>query len=305
MPLAGDVEAQLRDFLARSRFHERGAVITDLDGTAVHEFRGRIVIPQQVELGLKRLYDAGRPFVLNSLRFPMSVLRTFGREWYAVSNAPIPVVALNGSLLGHVIKSDDGELAFEELAAFPLRVEEIDEALAIVRGLLEAKVKSILLFYYPRDWRVGEVIWTPVAEQVLAVKEKYVSASSVTAVTLDTLRTELVATDVCMIFLLVNVPEDQRMAYQHTKRNPFVTHAGVDKLSGARVMAERLGIDLGDSIGAGDTELDTFLSGVGMAALVGEGAPDLHGLAHTVRLKDSAELGELLFHAAAIHAGRR
>jgi hydroxymethylpyrimidine pyrophosphatase-like HAD family hydrolase len=299
MPLDARAAEEVRDFLSRSRFTERGAVVTDLDGTAVHEFRGRIVIPQHVELGLKRLYEAGTPVVLNSLRFPLSVLRTFGREWYAIANAPIPAVTLNGSLLGHVTARPDGELAFDEVAAFPLEADEIERALAVVRELLDDAVKRVLLFYYPRDWRVGEVIWTPVPERVLEVKEKYVSASSVTAVELDTLHAQLLAADVCMIFLAVDIPEDQRMAYQHTQRNLFITHAGVDKLQGARVMAERLGVELGDSIGAGDTELDTFLTGVGLAVLVGENAPDLRGLAHTVRLAHSAELGELLFCVAA------
>lgn len=300
MRLADDVDDCLRDFLDRSRFRTRGGIVTDLDGTAVHEDRGRIIIPPPVEYGLKTLHGLGRPFMLNSLRFPLSVLRTFGREWYAISNAPIPTVTLNGSLLGHVTQAADGELAFEELDAFPLGAEDIDEVLEGVRGLLGGGLKDLLLFYYPRDWRIGEVIWTPVPEHVLAVKEKYLSASAVTAVELDKLREQLLAEDVCMIFLLVDVPDDQRMAYQHTRRSSFFTRRDVDKLSGAHAMAAHLGLALADSVGAGDTELDRFLCDVGVAVHVGTAELPFKGVHHTIKLPDSFAFGDLLFRLAAL-----
>ena len=85
-------EAILKDFIQASSFQTKGAVITDLDGTAVHEFQGKIAIPKEVEYALLHHYRSGRPVVLNSLRFPLSVLRTFGSEWYKLSNAPIPTV---------------------------------------------------------------------------------------------------------------------------------------------------------------------------------------------------------------------
>src|SRR5687767_4357242 len=96
------VADRLTRFVRGSRFHEVGAVVTDLDGTAVHEDQGRVVIPRSVELSLMKLVQLGRPLMLNTLRFPLSVLRTFGREWYGVSGAPLPTVTLNGSLLGNV-----------------------------------------------------------------------------------------------------------------------------------------------------------------------------------------------------------
>jgi len=71
-------EAILKDFIEASSFRTKGAVITDLDGTAVHEFQGKIVIPKEVEYALLHHYRSGRPVVLNSLRFPLSVFRTFG-----------------------------------------------------------------------------------------------------------------------------------------------------------------------------------------------------------------------------------
>jgi hydroxymethylpyrimidine pyrophosphatase-like HAD family hydrolase len=288
----------LRQFLLESNFASRGGIVTDLDGTAVHEDQGQIYIPKSVEFGLKKLRDLGRPFILNSLRFPLSVLRTFGREWYNISNAPIPTVTLNGSLLGYVTKTNEDELGFEEIDAFPLTVAEIDEVLEGVKGLLDGGIKDILVFYYPRDWRIGEVIWTPVPERVMPVKEKYVSASSVTAVEFAKLREQMVGEEICMIFLLIEAPQDKLMAYQHTKRSNFFTRKGVDKLFGAQQIAPKLAIELAHSIGAGDTELDSFLSGVGLAVQVGNKNLEFKGLLQTVKISNSFDFGDLLFRLA-------
>ena len=303
MVLRDEIETKVRDFVNQSAFVASGAVITDLDGTAVHEFQGKIAIPKEVELGLMRHYERGRPLILNSLRFPLSVIRTFGQDWYRLSNAPIPTVTLNGSLAGFVKRSEDAELIFEEAVAFPLTPAEITEALNGVEGILKGGIKNILVFYYPRDWRIGEVIWTPVAENVHTVKEKYASASAVTAVEFPKLREQMLAEDICMIFLLIDAPEDQLMAYQHTKRSNFITHTGVDKLFGARAMASLLQCDLRASLGAGDTELDNFLAGVGLALLVGNQELKFRGLVDTIKLKDSMELGAVLFKAAEVAAG--
>jgi len=174
--LGEGVEDKLREFLLKSSFMAHGGIVTDLDGTAVHEDQGRIYIPKPVELALKELYDLGRPLILNSLRFPLSVLRTFGKDWHSISNAPIPTVTMNGSQMGFVTKNEKDEIVFEETAAFPLNEKEIIETLQIVEKLLNDNIREILVFYYPRDWRMGEIIWTPVAEKVLHVKEKYTSA---------------------------------------------------------------------------------------------------------------------------------
>lgn len=304
MVLSDEIDARLSQFIDQCSFATSGVVITDLDGTAVHEFQGKIVIPKEVELGLMRHYERGRPLILNSLRFPLSVIRTFGQDWYKLSNAPIPTVTLNGSLSGFVKKTSEGELIFEEAAAFPLTADEIKEALKGVQGILDAGIKNILVFYYPRDWRIGEVIWTPMPESILAVKEKYASASAVTAVEFPKLQEQMLAEEICMIFLLIDAPEDQLMAYQHTKRSNFITHKGVDKLFGARAMAEYLQSDLSDSLGAGDTELDNFLAGVGLALLVGPIELQFRGLVDTIKLRDSLELGAVLFRAAELAAGK-
>ena len=303
MALSEEVETKVRKFVEQSNFSTSGSVVTDLDGTAVHEFQGKIVIPKEVELGLMQHYESGRPLILNSLRFPLSVIRTFGQDWYKLSNAPIPTVTLNGSLMGFIKKASESELVFEEAVAFPLTADEIREALKGVKGLLDGGIKNILVFYYPRDWRIGEVIWTPVPENIIYVKEKYLSASAVTAVEFPKLEEQMLAEDICMIFLLIDAPEDQLMAYQHTKRSNFITHKDVDKLSGAHAMAEVLGVELRQSLGAGDTELDNFLEGVGLASIVGNKELKFRGQVETVRLKNSHELGDLLFRAAALAAG--
>ena len=95
---------RLEIFFSNSNFKKQGAVITDLDGTAVHEFKGKTIIHRDVELGLKRIYDVGRPVIINTLRFPLSVIRTFALDWYKISNNDIPVVLLNGSQLGYTLK---------------------------------------------------------------------------------------------------------------------------------------------------------------------------------------------------------
>lgn len=296
--LALEVDGALKEFLAQSRFYQRGGVITDIDGTAVHEDAGRVYIPPPVEFGLREIYRQGRPVVLNSLRFPLSVMRTFGKEWIAISAAPIPIVSMNGTQLGFVTLSDEGELSFEEIAAFPLAADEIDTVFAGVQNLLDNNVKEVLLFYYPRDWRMGEIIWTPVAENVLPVKEKYKSASSVTAVELGKLREQLAAEEVCMIFLLIERPENDLMAYQHSKPSSFFTHRGIDKLFGAVEIAKHLNFDLNDSIGAGDTPMDIFLNGVGLAVHVGGMNLDFRGLHSTIKVNNSFQLGDLLFRVA-------
>src|ERR1700754_2535884 len=303
MVLNAEIDGKLQRFIEQSSFTTSGVVITDLDGTAVHEYQGKIAIPKEVELGLMRHYERGRPLILNSLRFPLSVIRTFGQAWYRLSNAPIPTVTLNGSLMGFVKKNEEEELVFKEAVAFPLTKEEIAAALKGVKAILDGGIKNILVFYYPRDWRIGEVIWTPVPENVIPVKEKYASASAVTAVEFPKLQEQMLAEDVCMIFLLIDAPEDQLMAYQHTKRTNFITHKGVDKLFGAQAMAKFLQSDLRDSLGAGDTELDNFLSGVGLALLVGHHELAFRGLVDTIKLRDSMGLGAVLFRGGELAAG--
>jgi hydroxymethylpyrimidine pyrophosphatase-like HAD family hydrolase len=300
MSLSLLVENAIGDFAHRSGFTERGGVVVDLDGTAVHEERGRTMIPRPVELGLKALYDRGRPVVLNSLRFPLSVMRTFGKEWLAISHSPIPIVSMNGSQVGYVQRDEKDELCFEEITAFPLTTNEIDAVITGVEALLADNIRDVLLFYYPRDWRMGEIIWTPVAEKVTHVKEKYKSASAVTAVELDKLQEQLHKEELCMIFLLIERSADDLMAYQHSKPSNFFTTKGVDKLTGAQSVADYIGFEMPASLGAGDTEMDVFLNGVGMAVHVGGRELGFRGLHNTIRVSNSFELGDVLFRLAGI-----
>ncbi len=300
MSLNVKVENAIGDFAHKSGFTTRGGVVIDLDGTAVHEEKGRTFIPPPVEFGLKALYDRGRPVVLNTLRFPLSVMHTFGREWLTISNSPIPTVTMNGSQVGYVQRDERGELCFEEIAAFPLTGNEIDAVITGVEALLSDGIRDVLLFYYPRDWRMGEIIWTPVAERVAHIKEKYRSASSVTAVELDKLQEQLHQEEICMIFLLIERPMDDLMAYQHSRPSSFFTTKGVDKLTGAQAAADYIGFEMAASLGAGDTVMDVFLNGVGLAAIVGPAKLEYRGLQNTIRVTDSFELGDLLFRLAGI-----
>ncbi len=295
-----DLDQRLRAFLDRSRFADVGAVVTDLDGTAVHEVEGRTIISHTVEHGLKHLDDLGRPFVINSLRFPLSVLRTFGRAWFRIADAPIPTVSLNGAQLGHLVLCGD-DVVFREAEAYPLTHAEIDAALDPVGDLLAAHLRDVLVFYYPRDWRMGEIIWTPVPERVLPVREKYRSASAVTAVDFAKLRDQMHGEEVCLVFVLIDAPHDRLMAYQHADRRSFTTSAGVDKLSGARRMAELVGADLAHSIAAGDTPMDCFLAGAGLAVTVGDADLPYRGLIDSVRVRDPFAFGAMLYRVAELH----
>jgi hydroxymethylpyrimidine pyrophosphatase-like HAD family hydrolase len=295
-----DVDNKLRSFLTTSRFTEAGAVITDLDGTAVHELDGRVMIPQLVSHGLRAIHNRShRPVVLNTLRFPLNVIQTFGREWHAITSAPLPLVSLNGSITGYLSETRSGEIVFEEMDAFVLSQNEIEEVLTGIEGLTANGVTDLLVFYYARDWTLGEVIWTPSAQRVQHVREKYRSASAVLTGDTAGLRGSLLGQDICMILLLVEVPEDERMAYQQgASPTRFVTRAGVDKLSGAKAVADRLGFDLAHSVGAGDTPMDTFLSGCGLAVHVGPLDLEYKGQIETIRIGNSHDLGKLLYQLA-------
>jgi hydroxymethylpyrimidine pyrophosphatase-like HAD family hydrolase len=297
-PIATDapaVRAEVEDFLRRSRYMERGAVITDLDGTAVHEENGRVTIPAQVEYGLKSVHDSGRQVVINTLRFPRSVLSVFAKEWHRIVAGPIPLVSLKGSQVGQVVPAADGELVFEEMAASPLEEAELNELMQGIEGMVRQGANDLLVFFYPRDWRIGELIWTPDPSRVAAVQEKYLSASEVFSGTPDLLRERLFAGDQCLVFLLHDIPADRRMAYQHTERSRFVTHKGVDKRHGSEAIARVLGIDLLHSVGAGDAEPDNFLDSVGLAVIVGNADLDYKGRLATLRLPDTLAWGQVLF----------
>jgi len=300
MALSEGQQLQLQQFFNDSKFDQAGCVITDLDGTAIHEYEGHYSIPQSVELGLAKIYELGRPVILNTLRFPLSVIRTFGKAWYKISNAAIPTVLMNGSQLGYIVENAEGEFSYEEIAAFPLESKEIEVPLKIASDLVTAGEKDLLLFYYPRNWQLGEIIWTPDEERIGSVAKKYASASRVYSESIEELRKDLNSEEICMIFLLIDLPHDKLMAYQHTKKNNFFTHQGVDKASGAEAITKHLGVDIRHSLGAGDSEMDSFLQRVGLAVHVGNQFLSYEGLLPPLKVASSTEFGELLFTLAAM-----
>lgn len=268
MLLAPETSQRLRAFRQGSEFVSRGGVVTDLDGTALHERDGRVLVAEPVAEGLKALVELHRPVVINTLRFPLNVIRTFGREWGAITDQPVPLVSLNGGVLGMLTPVGEADTTFEEVAAFPLSKTEIADALGKLEDLLDQGLTRVVLFIYPRDWRRGEIIWSVQLGQVEMLRSKYLSASEVCSGPLASLHDMLLSDDVCMLAVQVEIPDDRRMAYQHTNPNRFVTAAGIDKLSGAREAAARLDFDLDQSVGAGDTPMDSFLAGVGLAPMI-------------------------------------
>jgi hypothetical protein len=288
------VGSTIERFLAASDFMGLGGVMTDLDGTALHEERGRVFVSVPMETGLQRMSRLARPVVLNTLRFPLSVIRTFGKEWYAIARVPVPLVSLRGSLCGRLVQLPDGELGFEEFDATCLTDADISQVLSAVSALVDAGLDRLLVFFYPRDWRVGELIWTPTPARCGEVAAKYRSAARVITGDLAVLERELRRQPVCMVFRLIDIPQDQAMAYQHTERSSFYTAVGVDKRYGAQRIGTHLGIDLGHSIGAGDSPMDDFLSAVGLAVIVGDTALPFSGKHGTLRVPHPKALGELL-----------
>jgi hypothetical protein len=294
MNTADEAADLLRRFLSSGRFARHGAVITDLDGTAVLEREGRIYLPPEVELGLQRVHALGRPVIVNTLRFPLSVIRVFGDEWHRATGTDLPLVSMKGSQIGRIVTSASGETSFEEWHATALLESEIAEVMKGVRGLVDSGVDDLLVFRYPRDWRQGERIWTPDPSRTEHVARKYLSASAVESGEVAQLEAALLAEQHCMVFLLVDAPADRLMAYQHTQTTSFFTHAGVCKRTGAEDMARHLGIDLDASIGAGDAPPDDFLSACGFAIIVGNNSVDYRGIEQTVRVSGIPALGELL-----------
>lgn len=64
---------------------------------------------------------------------------------------------MSDSFVGPILRGDSASCRVMTEA-------EIDEVLDGVKGLLDGGIDDILVFYYPRDWRMGEIIWTPAPE---------------------------------------------------------------------------------------------------------------------------------------------
>jgi len=202
-------------------------------------------------------------------------------------------VLLNGSQLGYIVK-EKNEFAFQKLVSFPLSPDEISHVLQRLKKIAPGDLNDIILFYYPDNWEKGEVIWTADPQRIPHLQKKYSSASSVISLDMERLEEELLASPVCMILLLIDFPADKLMAYQHSSRNNFFTHANVDKKFGAEKIATLLNFDLEHSVGAGDTMMDNFLNSVGLSVHVGNPSLPFEGSSATIKLTNFNEFGELL-----------
>lgn len=286
-----EAELMAEQFFPNIRFPQTGALITNLDGTVVREEKGKMLFHKSIEGPLKHIYTSSRPVVLNTLRFALSVTNNLGDEWEDITRNAMPVILLNGSQLGFISRVND-EIAFEQLYSECLRTEEISTVIKSIERFLRAGVTDFILFYYPEDWKCGEILWTPQEENVRHLEEKYPSASSVTSSSLEDLEENLQSSPVCMIFLFIESSEDHRMAYEHTRKNNFITHSGVDKSWGAKKMADLLNFDLENSIGVGSSEMDNYLNDTGIAINIGDDI-QYKGIHHTLRIPQES-LGPLL-----------
>ena len=79
----------LRAFLADGRFATAGALVTDLDGTAVLEHEGRIVLPPSIERGLQHVHRRGRP-VVAPYSFPSARTSSCSAPSNSVGSGPFP-----------------------------------------------------------------------------------------------------------------------------------------------------------------------------------------------------------------------
>jgi hydroxymethylpyrimidine pyrophosphatase-like HAD family hydrolase len=278
---------------ARSSDSSKTFLALDLDGTALLEDHGKVFISSSVEKGVKAIHDLKIPVVLNTLRFPLSVITTVGQAWYQIADVPILTVLLNGSVLGY-IKCEDDELHYEEIAAYPLSPDEIKAILDGIIQLEKGGIDDVLLFFYSRNWKEGETLWAANPGRVPALKKKYVSASRVISGSLEHLAEELLRREICMASLFIDRPADTLMAYQHSRRNNFFTAKGVNKSSGIHQIATKLNLAAADALGAGDTEMDTFLSEVGFAVIVGGAKLSFRGKKGTTRVETPLELGDLI-----------
>ena len=109
----------IRDFSKRQEFIQLGGVLTDLDGTVIKEKSGESYMPQEVQHGLARMYGASCPVIINTLRFPLSIINNFANKWHRLTQDSIPVVTLNGAQSGYIIKQKE-KFTFQETVAFPL-----------------------------------------------------------------------------------------------------------------------------------------------------------------------------------------
>ncbi len=212
MALSQEEQQQLETFFHQSDFANEGWLITDMDGTVITEEAGAYSIPTHVVIGLKKLYDLGRPIIINTLRFPKSVMRTYNKVWFSNFDYTVPAVLMNGSQLVEFTKQGEDDFTCKEITAFPLTENEIHQQIKRVQEMVNNDTPELLVFYYPRNWEKGAIIWTPAEDRIPAIQEKYRSASVVYHSPVAELQKHLLAEDICMMFILVEIANDKQMA---------------------------------------------------------------------------------------------
>lgn len=297
MALTEEQKIILQDFVCQPGFRQHGGLITDLDGTIVQHQDGNYTIPTEVLAGLKELYQVGCPVILNTIRFPISIINTFASVLYPIFQNPIPVISLNGSQWGYISPGINGEFCFSEVGAKSLNATEIKSFIADLRFLDEKKVPNITVFYYPRDWTKGEIIWSAEENRVSEMAQTYKSAARIYSGSRQLLEENLAAEDISMIFLLVKKDLIPGSHLQHNLKD-FYTAAGVNKLTGAHAFVNQQGFRLDNFIGAGDTPMDVFLKETGAVIKVGDLPLPFDCQAPIFPVKKVAGIGEVFTHIA-------
>lgn len=292
MALTEEQKQIIQDFVSQPDFRQYGGVITDLDGTIVQHQDGNYFVPAQVQAGLKNLYQANCPIILNTLRFPISIIKTFASVLYPIAQNSIPVISLNGSQWGYILPGANEEYSFTEVGAQPLRPAEIKNFMADIRLLVQQKLPHIAAFYYPRDWTKGEIIWSAEEDRVAEMKQTYKSASWIYSSSLSVLEKNLAAEEISMIFLLVKKDLIQGAHLQHNIKD-FYTTANINKLTGAHAFVNQLRRNLKHFIGAGDTPMDVFLKETGAVIKVGNLPLDFSCQATILPVETVSEIGEV------------
>lgn len=291
MSLSKEQKKQIADFSSNPDFTDKGGLMTDLDGTVIQEKEGRYFIPAEVQEGLAEIYDTSCPIILNTIRFPLSVIKTFAFDWYNIAKTSIPLVSMNGSQIGYINIDRKSNFTFQEVDAFPLGEAEIKKFITDIEEILNNS-GTVLAFYYPRDWSKGEIIWSSDKEKVSDTKGKYRSASHVYSSDLQTLKNNLEAEDISMIFLRATITE-ANASFLHTSHKDFYTRQGVDKLFGAKKIITCLGREIENFIGAGDTPMDVFLKEVGQVVKVGSMDLNFDCKSPILQLEHVPDIGEV------------
>lgn len=296
MSLSLDHHRALERFVGSSDIR-KGAWFIDLDGVIFNQDkRGKITVSKEAEGGIRDMLAMGCPVIINSLRFPVSLIKSVAASWLLMFEKEIPAVLLKGSLIGRFVKRA-GAIIFEEKIAYPLKEKEIDEIVNGVADSLESHLVDrphiLGVYFYPRDWRTGEIVWVPEGTRITkSVRDKFVNASEVFTCNIDELRMRIKKAGPCMVATLV----DKYRTDESRSPMDFYTTKDVDKASGTHKIAEMLGISLTDSAAAGDSLMDIFLNEVGLAVCVQSGKEKLEfkGTNETLVVASSAELGEVM-----------